>query len=124
MSFIGSFAFGKVSDQGIVGCPRIRRLGRRWRLGLQSSGSEIGNGASSRRPRGWSQVGPLVSSSLAVVQDNDRVRSTDNPCPRCGELLLVEKGIPTADPSEPADWATQGLRWCWNGCSFTADKIH
>src|SRR5918911_4831500 len=84
----------------------------------------MGNRAASRRLRGWSRVGPLVSSSLAVVQDNDRVRSTDIPRPRCGELLLVEEGIPTADPSEPANWATPGLRWCWNGCSFTADKIH
>ncbi len=42
----------------------------------------------------------LVSSSLAEVQDNDRVRSTDIPCSRCDEPLLVEeKGIPTADRS-------------------------
>jgi hypothetical protein len=67
----------------------------------------------------------LASSSLAVVQDNDRVRSTDIPCPRCGELLLVEeKDISMAEQREPANWATQGLRWCWNGCSLTADKIH
>src|SRR3712207_227366 len=86
---------------------------------LLSSGSGIGNRAASRRPRGWSQVDPLGSSSLAVVQDNDRVRSTDIPCPRCGELLLMEgTSIPTADQSEPANWAAQGLRWCWNGCSF------
>ena len=71
------------------------------------------------------QVGPLVSSSLALVQDNDCVCSIDIPCPRCGELLLVEEnGIPTAEQSEPVDWATQGLRCRWNGCSFTADKIH
>ena len=85
----------------------------------------IGNRAASGRARGRWQVGPLVSSGLAVVQDNDRVRSTDIPCPRCGELLLVEQEcIPTADQSEPVSWAIQGSRWCWNGCSFTAGKIH
>jgi hypothetical protein len=78
-----------------------------------------------RTARGRWQVDPLISSGLAVLQDNDRVRSTDIPCPRCGELLLVEQEcIPTADQSEPVSWAIQGSRWCWNGCSFTAGKIH
>jgi hypothetical protein len=59
------------------------------------------------------------------VQNNDRVCSTDIPCPRCGEPLLVEeKGIPAADPSQPVGWAIQGLRWCWNGCQYTAGQLH
>ncbi len=65
-----------------------------------------------------------MTSSLADVQSNDRVRSTDIPCPRCDEpLLMEEEGIPAADQSKPVGWAMQGLRWCWNGCQYMADKI-
>ena len=46
------------------------------------------------------------------MQSNDRVRSTDIPCPRCGEPLLMEEGIPAADQSKPVGWAMQGLPWC------------
>ena len=59
------------------------------------------------------------------MQDNNRVRPTDTPCLCCGELLLVEEnGIPAADHSEPVGWAIQGVRWCWNGCQYAADKIN
>lgn len=59
------------------------------------------------------------------MQDNDRVRSTDTPCLCCGEPLLVEEnGIPAAEQSEPVGRAIPGLRWCWNGCQYTADKIN
>ncbi len=95
----------------LTGGATVLRFGNRQQGGQQTAPGVVA---------GW----PVVSSSLAVVQDNDRVRSIDIPCPRCGELLLVEEGIPTADQAEPADWATQGLRWCWNGCSFTADRIY
>ena len=64
-----------------------------------------------------------ATSSLAGVQNNDRVCSTDIPCPRCGEPLLVdEKGILAANPSQPVGWAIQDLRWCWNGCQYTASE--
>jgi hypothetical protein len=59
------------------------------------------------------------------VQSNDRVRSTDIPCPRCGESLLAEeKGISAAGQSKPVGGAMQDFRWCWNGCPITADKIN
>ncbi len=59
------------------------------------------------------------------MQDNDRIRSTDTPGLCCGEPLLVEEdGIPAAEQPEPGAGPPQGLRWCWNGCQYTADKIN